>query len=221
MLGWVMATSDRKAISHRFFVMFLLLLPISAALLTLLAAPAHAALIAFDLSAAAFGAAVVRIMGPATPDQLRRLAARNDAGRVVLLAITAILLVVVLVVVGVELEGRGRPSGFEVFLVVSSLTSAWLFGSLVFAIHYTHMFYDPGVEGDHGSLLFPGTDTPRFADFCYFAFGLGMTFQVSDVQIASRRIRLVATAHSLVAFFFNMGVLGLTVNLIASSVSLR
>jgi uncharacterized membrane protein len=48
-----------------------------------------------------------------------------------------------------------------------------------------------------------------------------MTFQVSDVQIASRRIRLVATAHSLVAFFFNMGVLGLTVNLIASSVSLR
>lgn len=49
----------------------------------------------------------------------------------------------------------------------------------------------------------------------YFAFVLGMTFQVSDVQIASRAMRRFALLHSMLAFFFNVVIIALTVNIIA------
>ncbi|MEJ1978119.1 MAG: DUF1345 domain-containing protein [Acetobacteraceae bacterium] len=38
---------------------------------------------------------------------------------------------------------------------------------------------------------------PDYWDFVYFAFVLGMTFQVSDVQITSRKLRRLATAHGM------------------------
>jgi uncharacterized membrane protein len=158
-------------------------------------------------------------MGTASSDRLRLNAAMNDAGRVLLLLIAALLLAVVLVVVVVEMGKQGRSSGREVVLVAATLTIAWIFGNLVCALHYARMFYDvrPG-GGDHAGLLFPGAEAPDFSDFCYFAFVLGMTFQVSDVQILGKRIGRTATAHALLAFFFNIGVVALTVNLIAGAI---
>jgi uncharacterized membrane protein len=104
-------------------------------------------------------------------------------------------------------------------LVVATLTIAWLFGNMVCALHYAHMFYDPAPGGgDHAGLVFPGTERPDFQDFCYFASVLGMTFQVSDVQIVSSRIRRAATVHALVAFFFNIGVVALAVNVVAAAI---
>lgn len=87
-------------------------------------------------------------------------------------------------------------------------------------MHYAHRFFDCVSDGtDHGGLSFPGTDNPTFLDFCYFAFVLGMTFQVSDVQITSSRIRAEAMVHGLIAFMFNIGILALTVNLVANSIA--
>lgn len=89
----------------------------------------------------------------------------------------------------------------------------------MYAVHYAHMFYDRDAGGgDHKGLNFPGTEQPVFQDFCYFAFVLGMTFQVSDVEIASHRLRRTATLHALVAFSFNIGVVALTVNVVASAI---
>ena len=42
-----------------------------------------------------------------------------------------------------------------------------------------------------------------------------MTFQVSDVPIESHRLRRTALAHAVLAFFFNVVVLALTVNIVA------
>ena len=49
----------------------------------------------------------------------------------------------------------------------------------------------------------------------YFALVLGMTFQVSDVQITARKFRRLATVHALLSFLFNTIILALTVNLAA------
>jgi uncharacterized membrane protein len=52
-------------------------------------------------------------------------------------------------------------------------------------------------------------------DFFYFSLVLGMTFQVSDVQITSRKLRRMATLHGLLSFLFNTVIVALTVNLVA------
>lgn len=213
------APRSAGGIKHVFFLLFLLLMVAIVAVLVPFAGLAPAFLIGFDTAAALFILLTAARMGPASPDRLRLNAARNDAGRVLLLLLVALLLAVILVVVVGEMGKEGRSSGREVMLVAATLTIAWTFGNLVCALHYAHMFYDvrPG-GGDHAGLLFPGTEAPDFSDFCYFAFVLGMTFQVSDVQIFSRRIRRTATAHALLAFFFNIGVVALTVNLIAGAI---
>jgi uncharacterized membrane protein len=89
---------------------------------------------------------------------------------------------------------------------------------VVWAFHYAHLFYDPLTSGeDHGGLSFPGGSPPKFSDFCYFSFVIGMTFQVSDVEITSSHFRKIAMIHGMVAFFYNLGLLALTVNLIAGA----
>ena len=65
-------------------------------------------------------------------------------------------------------------------------------------------------------LYFPGGDAPDYWDFVYFAIVLGMTFQVSDVQITSRKLRRLATVHGLLGFLFNTVIVALTVNLAAN-----
>jgi uncharacterized membrane protein len=42
-----------------------------------------------------------------------------------------------------------------------------------------------------------------------------MTFQVSDVQITSRRLRRLALLHGLVSFLYNTIIVALTVNIAA------
>ena len=62
------------------------------------------------------------------------------------------------------------------------------------------------------------SDEPDYWDFMYFAFVLGMTFQVSDVQITRARVRRVALAHGILAFFFDVFILALSVNVVAGKV---
>jgi uncharacterized membrane protein len=213
-----MKLRERNRVRHPLFLMFLGVLVAATYVLSLFVARDQALLLGFDLAAGLFVGGSLLRMGPATPDRLRAVAARNDAGRALLLLTAAIASFVVLVVVGLELDRRGSGGAETVVLVVVTLSAAWLFGNMVYALHYAHIFYDPAPEGrDHAGLTFPGTAEPDFADFCYFAFVLGMTFQVSDVEIVSKRIRRVATLHGLLAFAFNIGVLALTVNLVAAA----
>ncbi len=65
----------------------------------------------------------------------------------------------------------------------------------------------------------PVDESPDYWDFVYFALVLGMTFQVSDVQITSRKLRRLATVHGLIGFLFNTVIVALTVNIAASLLS--
>ena len=200
------------------FVAFLVLLPICVGVASVWLGAVRGALLGFDVAAFLFVAAVMTKLSPAGPESLRLTAAGNDAGRGLLLAVSAILSIVVLVAVGVELGRRDPSDSLQVLLIAATLALAWLFANLVYALHYAHMYYDPGhSSGDREGLVFPGRKQPDFWDFCYFAFVLGMTFQVSDVQITSSSIRRIAVLHGLLAFFFNIGVVALSVNVIASA----
>jgi uncharacterized membrane protein len=200
---------------HGPFVLFLGTFLLCAGILCLVFPIERALLIGFDLAAGLFSALTLLAAARAEPTHLRQTASRDDGGRGILLLVAFLLVAVTLVAVGLEVVNGRQMKVEEVLLVILTLCLSWLFGNLVWARHYAHMFYDQKEGRDRQGLIFPGTHAPDLHDFIYFALVLGMTFQVSDVQIASSEIRRAATLHSVAAFFFNIGVVALTMNLIA------
>ena len=85
----------------------------------------------------------------------------------------------------------------------------------MFTLHYAHAYYVRANDGhDSGGFDFPGTATPDYRDFAYFAFTLGMTFQTSDVAITAPALRHVALLHCFGAFVFNIGVIAFAINVL-------
>jgi uncharacterized membrane protein len=84
----------------------------------------------------------------------------------------------------------------------------------IFAMHYAHGYYG-NLGAAHRGLDFPGEEEPDYWDFTYFAVVIGMTFQVSDVQITSRHLRRMALLHGVIAFFMNVFIIAMTVNIVA------
>ncbi|HJP98703.1 MAG TPA: DUF1345 domain-containing protein, partial [Rhodanobacteraceae bacterium] len=123
---------------------------------------------------------------------------------------------IALVALASELHASKHAGTIQIVLAVVSVLLAWLFMNTIFALHYAHEFYgDSG--GKHAGLEFPGRSEPDYWDFVYFAFVLGMTFQVSDVQICEKTIRRVALVHGVIAFFFNVIVIAVSVNIVAGN----
>ena len=108
--------------------------------------------------------------------------------------------------------------GWHAVLVAATLLLSWTLTHTLFALRYAHEYYerDPGSADVDKGLEFPGGEEPDYWDFFYFSIVLGMTFQVSDVQITSRKLRRLATAHGVLSFLFNTIVLALSVNIGAS-----
>ncbi len=65
-----------------------------------------------------------------------------------------------------------------------------------------------------GGLDFPNDQLPDFLDFAYFSFVIGMTFQVSDVDISSKKVRKLALLHGFISFIYNTIIVALTINII-------
>lgn len=105
----------------------------------------------------------------------------------------------------------------HVTLVAVTLFVSWLMTHTTFAFRYAHEYYEVEVDGVGivGGLEFPGEKQPDYLDFMYFSLVLGMTFQVSDVQITARKFRRMAAVHGLLSFLFNTIILALTVNIAA------
>jgi uncharacterized membrane protein len=105
-----------------------------------------------------------------------------------------------------------------VVLTGCTIVLSWLLVHTACAIRYAHLYY--GIRTNDGSdrtdgLLFPGTTDPDYSDFAYFSFVIGMTCQVSDVQVADQKLRRFVLLHGLLAFAFNTVVLALTISVIS------
>jgi uncharacterized membrane protein len=111
------------------------------------------------------------------------------------------------------------PAVGRISVAVGTLVLSWTLVHAMFAIRYAHYFYgDPEADGTpRGGLQFPGKGRPDFWDFMYYAFVVGMTCQVSDVQVCSKPMRRLTLAHGVLSFFFNAGVLALAVNILATA----
>ncbi|HEX4334515.1 MAG TPA: DUF1345 domain-containing protein [Polyangiaceae bacterium] len=75
-----------------------------------------------------------------------------------------------------------------VCLSLVAVIAAWFLTHTSFTLRYAHLYYRDDDEGE-GGLSFPGDRKPDDFDFAYFAFTVGMCFQVSDVTVSSPQIR--------------------------------
>lgn len=138
---------------------------------------------------------------------------RSEIFAVVVVSTFAGLLAVILLLINKDIEP------LDLIVAISGMFLSWFLVHTTFGVRYAHLYYGDSEKNGtdkHGSGLdFPGNHEPDFIDFAYFSFVLGMTFQVSDVEISSRRIRRLSLLHSLIAFIFNTVIVALTINALA------
>lgn len=214
--GWLERNWHRIRRRPHFAVCALIFVVVAIVLPLVGLQPNLSLLLAFDIAVVTFLVVTVIMFSRSDTQSIRRRAHQEDEGYWGTLISSAAVATVVLVALVAELHTSKHPGGLQTALATCSLVLAWLFMNTIFALHYAHEFY--GDRGNkHAGLDFPGNADPDYWDFVYFAFVIGMTFQVSDVQIDSRAIRHVALTHAVIAFFFNVIVIALSVNIVAGS----
>jgi len=156
---------------------------------------------------------LVMIAGQKASD-LKKRAKSEDEGIVIVLIITVATMGFFCDAVFTALN---RKHGIEVApLVLAGLGAplGWLVLHTVMAFHYAdvHYFEDPDCAADDKDLDFPGRGDPGPWDFLYYSFVVGMTAQVSDVQVRTTVMRRLTLLHGVVSFFFNTVFIAMAVN---------
>lgn len=152
-------------------------------------------------------------------DEIIRKANKEDGSRLFVLFFILLSCFGSMFTVLLLMTSKKMPEYEVTGIVVSVLGMmlSWTLVHTIFAFHYARLYYFQGKDDTPGdeTLEFPGKQKPDYIDFAYFSFVIGMTFQVSDVEINSRITRRTVLAHSLLSFALNTFVVALTINLIA------
>ncbi|MGF7233289.1 DUF1345 domain-containing protein [Arachidicoccus sp.] len=157
--------------------------------------------------------------------QIRLQAQKQDDSRIVIFILILVATSFSMFSVVEMIVGSSTANRFETLYLsvgIGCMVLSWGLVHTIFAIRYAHLFYakDRTHKAPHqGGLDFPGDNKPDFIDFAYFSFTLGMTFQVSDVEITDRRIRRLSLLHGLFSFAFNAIIIALSVNIISGLIS--
>ena len=158
--------------------------------------------------------------------QTRERAQSLDQPNLLLLVVMLTAVMFSVVAIAMLLQQVKDLSGWvralHVLLALTALAVSWLMIHTVYAFHYAHYYYQMQRErqaaAEHG-FAFPGARAPDYADFIYVAYVIGMTSQVSDVQILSSDLRRITLVHSVFSFAFNMLVLALSINVVAGVIA--
>jgi len=139
-------------------------------------------------------------------------ATREDPGIVpgeilVLLAAVASVVAVVLLI----LETRtGSDKLLAAGLGFASVALSWTLIHTLYTLRYARIYYSTPV----GGIDFNDDEKPRYIDFAYVSFDLGMTYQISDTSLRTSQLRGVVLGHTLLSYAFGTLVLASTINVI-------
>lgn len=142
-------------------------------------------------------------------------ARREDPGRtvsellIVCVTIASLAAVVILLLHTSKAHGGAQLAG--AIMAVLSVALSWTLLHTLYMLRYARLYYQDPV----GGIDFNGDEEPRYVDFAYLAFDLGMTFQVSDTNIGTTQLRSVILRHTLLSYVFGTVILATTVNLVA------
>ncbi len=159
------------------------------------------------------------------PKGLRNIAGGQDTSRTLIFLFVLFAAFISVFAIIVLLQQAPHTSKkeltYHILLAAAAVFCSWTLIHTLFTLHYAHLYYtypdqDTHVRGKNdGGLEFPGTSVPDYLDFAYFSFVLGMTFQVSDVQITSPVMRRLALLHGFLSFVYNTIIIALSINIIS------
>jgi uncharacterized membrane protein len=173
-------------------------------------------ILAWDLAALTYLLWVWLAIWPLDAEATAERAVPEDPTRAISDALTIGAALVSLVAVGFVLGQASNSKGSAQILLavlgVGSVAVSWSVIHTVFTLRYARLYY----EGGDGGVDFKNDDPPRYSDFAYLAFTIGMTFQVSDTDLKNNLFRRTALRHGLLSFVFGTGILATTINLVAN-----
>lgn len=175
----------------------------------------------WDVGTALFLVLIFIMAARATPESMHERAALEDQARWVFLTLMAgaafFSMFALLGILHRVKDASGLQAAGLAATAGATIMMSWVFVHAVFAVHYAHDFYGDLASGAQApGLLFPGLSRdPDYWDFLYFSFVVGMTCQVSDVQVMNQPWRRLVLAHGVLSFLFNTVVLALSINLLA------
>lgn len=194
---------------------------IAAGLVVLALGPAkYAPATGWDIAAAVLLGWSWWTIWPMGPQATEAHATREDPTRALsdVLILTAALASLAAVGFFVVQANSARGSTKDLLAATGVITVAlsWFLIHTVFTLRYAGIYYSGNdYTGKDGGVGFNQKTPPRYSDFAYLAFTLGMTYQVSDTDISSHRLRATALRHALLSYLFGSVILATMINLLA------
>jgi uncharacterized membrane protein len=182
---------------------------------SLLTSPQLGPLVGWDAAALAYLVWAWTTIWPMDAKRTARLAVRADPNRplrdvLLLMACLASLLAIGFVLATAR-SFQGTTQRLHIALSVVSVLLSWAVVHTLFTARYARLYY----TGIDGGIDFHQKTPPRYSDFAYVAFTIGMTFQVSDTSLTTNEIRSTAVRHALLSYLFGAVIIAATINLLA------
>jgi uncharacterized membrane protein len=178
------------------------------------------AVVGWDAASLALVAILWTIILRADPLETKRRAGQNDPGRMAVFTLAlGSSLFSLFAAAFVLRKVRTLPAAEEAtwtLLALAAVALSWVLTHTLYTLRYAHLYYR---RKNPGGLVFPGDDPPCDIDFAYFAFTVGMCFQVSDVVVGCTRLRRAVLFHAVISFVYNTTILALALNLVFGSIS--
>jgi uncharacterized membrane protein len=191
---------------------------IAAYLLVASRVPASAAaLIGWDFAGVVLAILSWALIATADAKATRARASSEDPGRtlvyvIIVLTSSASLLAATILVRSAHALTPGLSHAVAA-LCLTAVALSWTLTHTAFVFRYAHLYYREDSEGV-GGVTMPGERPPAYFDFAYFAFTIGMCFQVSDVCVTSPQIRRAVLLHAVISFAYNSAILAFVLNLV-------
>jgi len=176
------------------------------------------ALIGWNVTVWLYLLMVIPAMNKADQHRVREVAARQDESAALVLVTMTIGIALTMAAVISELSGASKASSGDeaIHYIYTGITviGSWLLLGVMYCFHYAHIYYNS--KHKEPELKFPDDGLePNYWDFLYFSFTISVAVQTSDVAVMTRTMRKLVLSHSVIAFLFNLLILGLSVNIAA------
>ncbi|MGH3956846.1 MAG: DUF1345 domain-containing protein [Mycobacterium sp.] len=155
------------------------------------------------------------VLWPMDSDQTRVRASSEDmddelGDLAMLLVLLASLSAIGILLISANDEDKGAYAG----LCIGAILAVWAMLHTIYAARYARIYY----QGNPGGIDFNSAMPPRYVDFYYFSFNLGMTYQVSDTAVTESHIRDVVLKHCLFSYIYGTVIIACTINLVINLV---
>jgi uncharacterized membrane protein len=144
------------------------------------------------------------------PDATRERMATDDPGAGIADVIAIGSALASLLAIGALIAGGKSQTAVDALISFVAVGVGWVTIHTVYALRYARLYY----YGETSDIDFNTGEPPRFSDFVYFSFNLGMTYQVSDTPTTTSALRRVVSGHCLLSWVYGVVIIGSTINLV-------